>query len=555
MVVQQEEAQAKVLGSTGGNSGGGTTGGSTDESSEGGTTGGNTGGNSGGGTTGGNTGGNSGGGTTGGSTGGNSGGSTTGGNTGGNSSGGTSGGNSATEDTAKLTVKMSGNGTIILNSSTITEYIYSVDVTKGSTVTLSAKEAIGYRFIHWTDGENELSTNATESFTVNADRTVMAVFEKVYTVTFTRNGNGSITFDGTDYTTSVTKVEVTAGTYTVTATPDEGWYFVKYVKDSISTSSTSYKLSVTANTEIEVDFAEEETTVIVSYCEKETGRVFFSEAVTKGSSLTPPTEKLYRTGKTFKGWELNGKLYEGNMGDTEFYYDPTGTNTSLSDAEEEATQTGDVTAYAYYVVDNPTVTVTIDGGTITKTDGTKTTDGSVTVNNGDMVTISVNIPSGKYFEEWVNKETQTKINSLEEFSMTITEDISLEAKFSDSLVTAEPSVYFTGSKYTFNSTGNKYSIYYACDIPEGYEKIEWGMMTSIVASDSEMLLDNPDVKHYADTNDSTKSELVALKTMTIGANNWIANHNTVRIRIYATIKNPAGSTYTIYSDEILKFEF
>jgi hypothetical protein len=46
----------------------------------------------------------------------------------------------------------------------------------GATCTLMATPATDYRFVNWTEGGNEVSTNASYSFAVNANRTLVANF-------------------------------------------------------------------------------------------------------------------------------------------------------------------------------------------------------------------------------------------------------------------------------------------------------------------------------------------------------------------------------------------
>ena len=49
----------------------------------------------------------------------------------------------------------------------------------GQTVTLTASPAEGYEFEEWTEGSEELSSNATYSFTADADRSLVAYFEEL----------------------------------------------------------------------------------------------------------------------------------------------------------------------------------------------------------------------------------------------------------------------------------------------------------------------------------------------------------------------------------------
>jgi uncharacterized repeat protein (TIGR02543 family) len=88
---------------------------------------------------------------------------------------------------------------------------------EGTTVTLTATPAAGYRFDHWEGSVNSNSTSIT--ITMNADKTVVAVFIKTYTLTVTINpaGGGSVSPGGGTFD--------TGSNLTLTATPALGYRF------------------------------------------------------------------------------------------------------------------------------------------------------------------------------------------------------------------------------------------------------------------------------------------------------------------------------------------
>lgn len=133
---------------------------------------------------------------------------------------------------------------VIPNSYTIS---VSADPAAGGTVTgggtfeenqqctVVATASEGYDFVKWTEGGNEASTQASFTFTVTADRTLVAHFEAQPIPTYTVTISPLITHG----TVSVSPVgEVEAGTtMTLTVTPDEGYELeslMAFNKDDVS---------------------------------------------------------------------------------------------------------------------------------------------------------------------------------------------------------------------------------------------------------------------------------------------------------------------------------
>ena len=118
----------------------------------------------------------------------------------------------------------------------------------GATATLQATPSAGYRFVRWTDGTNELSTDNPYSFIVTDDAELVAEFEiATYTLTYSAGEGGSISGEATQtvtYGQSGTEVE---------AVPADGYKFLRW-SDGLTTtkrtdSNVSADLSVTAEFE------------------------------------------------------------------------------------------------------------------------------------------------------------------------------------------------------------------------------------------------------------------------------------------------------------------
>ena len=110
----------------------------------------------------------------------------------------------------------------------------------GSTCTLIATANPGYSFMYWTQNGNQVSSNATYSFTVAGDCDLVAHFSPPLTITASTTpsmGGGSVTGGGIyDY----------GATCTLTATANPGYSFIKWTMNGSTISYLSpFSFSVT----------------------------------------------------------------------------------------------------------------------------------------------------------------------------------------------------------------------------------------------------------------------------------------------------------------------
>ncbi len=126
-------------------------------------------------------------------------------------------------------------------------------VEKGKPVTLTATANEGYHFVNWTKDDVEVSTKATDTFTATANGEYVANFAiNTYAITATAN-------PGTGGSASVSAATVEHGGETrLTATPNAGYYFVKWTKGTEDVSSENpYTInSVTSDAEYIANFEE-----------------------------------------------------------------------------------------------------------------------------------------------------------------------------------------------------------------------------------------------------------------------------------------------------------
>ena len=114
---------------------------------------------------------------------------------------------------------------------------------QGSSVTLTATPANGYRFIAWTENDEQISTDENFKFIADHDRTLVAIFMPIskptYTVHVSSAQGGTVEGSG-----SYKEGE----TVTVNAVPDNGYRFRRWEENSVQVS-TEARYSFAAETD------------------------------------------------------------------------------------------------------------------------------------------------------------------------------------------------------------------------------------------------------------------------------------------------------------------
>lgn len=182
----------------------------------------------------------------------------------------------------------------------------------GTLVTLTATPSAGYRFVKWTENGTQVSTSATYTFTITADRTLSAVFEPLsYTVSVSANptAGGTVTGAGTyQYRTRVK----------LTATANAGYRFDKWTKKNASTGAfedapndvdhcteNPYKFDMgSANATYRAEFIKTYTVTATSTLEGVT--VTGGDTYDTGAQVTVKVSGTIPTGYRFKCWTVNG---------------------------------------------------------------------------------------------------------------------------------------------------------------------------------------------------------------------------------------------------------
>ena len=243
----------------------------------------------------------------------------------------------------------------------------------GDNCTVIATPANGYTFLRWTENGNQVSTNATYTFTVTGNRTLVAQFQQQsYTITATANptNGGTVTGGGTfNYGQSCT----------LTATPATGYTFVRWTKNGMQVSTNAtYTFTVTESAAYVAQFSVQSFTVSVSANPTDGGTLTGGGTFNYGQNCT--VTATANTGYNFVNWTEGGNVVSTN---THFTFPVTSNRTLVANFTLQTFQ----------------ITATVDpaeGGTAT---------GGGTYNYGDEVTITVETNEDWAFQNWTENGT------------------------------------------------------------------------------------------------------------------------------------------------------
>lgn len=334
------------------------------------------------------------------------------------------------------------------------------DYNTGDTCTVIAQAQSGYRFVNWTENGEVVSTNARYSFTVTESRDLIANFEQetvpsyTITVTATPNAGGTVTGGG-----SYTR----GSSCTLTATPNEGYNFVKWTKGS-STASVStnptYTFSVTGAATYKANFAAD----VVNY-EVVTRSDPSSGGTTTGGGIFRDGESCTirataNTGYAFVEWQ-DGTTHTRVSTNSEYTFTVDGNKSYVAIFE--------VTTPRYTVTTRKSYTGTLDY----EGDDIGTVSGGGQYESGNSCTISAtpNTNNGFIFVGW-SIEPQIPVDpSASTITFNVTRDMVCTANFKPQY-DLSISVDGTGGSVRGNYLGsNRYALIARAD--DGYTFDGW----------------------------------------------------------------------------------
>lgn len=132
-----------------------------------------------------------------------------------------------------LTIEVAGDGNVEVDE---VEYTIPITVFEGESLSIEALPGMGYMFNGWT-GDLE-SSNASESITMDSDKTIIATFIPIPQFTLTVNiiGEGEVNVDGFAYSSPISAYQDVE--MALTATSFDNYEFEGWSGDLVSTSAS-----------------------------------------------------------------------------------------------------------------------------------------------------------------------------------------------------------------------------------------------------------------------------------------------------------------------------
>jgi len=306
----------------------------------------------------------------------------------------------------------------------------------GSIVNLNATPNAGYEFLSWTENGSRVSTSSTYSFTVNANRALVANFTNntsyVVSATATPSAGGNVSGNGTYSFGSLV---------TMNASPVTGYRFVNWTENGMQVSTSSvYNFTINSNRTLVANFTPIIYSILTSVSPLTGGTVSGNGTYNNGSIASLTATSL--TGYSFTNWTEGGTVVSTNP----IYSFTVSGNRTLTANFKIITNTISVTA-------SPT-----EGGSVS---------GGGTYNFGSSVTLTATPGNGYNFVNWTENGTQVSSSINYSFSInsnsTIVANFILKPNTSGILASATPAsggtvsgagAYSNGSVATLTTTPN-----------------------------------------------------------------------------------------------------
>ena len=343
---------------------------------------------------------------------------------------------------------------------------------EGQSCTVVATPNANYTFTNWTEGGTVVSTNASYTFNVTANRTLVANFTYVtptYTITVSANpaNGGNATGGGTFQQ---------GQSCTVVASPNTNYTFTNWTENgSVVSTNASYTFTVNANRTLVAHFTYDPPTYTINVSANPTngGNVTGGGTFQQGQSCTVSATPA--ANYTFTNWTENG-------------------NVVSTSASYNFTVTGNRTLVANFTYVPPTYTITVSadptvGGNVT---------GDGTYQQGVSCMLTATAAPGYVFVNWTKNGVQVSPNAT--YTFTVTESANYIAHFQEFIcdvptdVTAQTSFYFDVTvEWTGTSTAQTYKVYRNGElIAQGYpntnyfdESLDYGNYCYTIVSECE----------------------------------------------------------------------
>jgi len=320
----------------------------------------------------------------------------------------------------------------------------------GTQVTLTASAYAGYTFENWTENGSVVSTNASYTFTVTSNHSLVANFTGLsYTVTTSSSPMNSGTTTGAGIYIYNTQVSVTAN-------PATGYSFINWTENGnpVSTSMT-YTFAITANRNLVANFGIFQVYNISTLSNPANG------GTTSGGGAFSQGSQATVVATPNQGWMFLNWTENGNVVSTTASY--------TFDVFSDRTLTANFGLQTYSI---STTAIPSNGG-ITTGDGTYTI--------GSLVTVVADANPDFVFVDW--EENSTSVSSDSSYAFTANANRYLVANFrqvctvtvavnpSQAGVVSGGGVYNAGEQVTVQATAN-----------EGWAFLYWTENGNVVAT-------------------------------------------------------------------------
>ena len=324
----------------------------------------------------------------------------------------------------------------------------------GSIVTLSAAPGTGYSFTNWTENGVIVSTSPAYSFTIIADRTLVANF-------MLNPGTASIITSAAPSTygsVSDSKTYAYGSVAAVTATPNSGYSFTNWTESGIVVSTNpTYNFTVAGSRTLIANFTVITNNISLTVSPVAAGTVEGAGTYNYGSAVT--LKAIPATGYRFVNWTENGT----EVSNSSIYSFAINTNRNI---------VANFTLNTFSILISPTPAA---GGVLS---------GGRTYDYGSVATLNASASAGYIFTGWT--EGGTLVNSDSTYSFTVTQNRTLLANFilrtQMIFVTASPAEGGTVSGGGTYEYGNVLTLY---TIPmNGYRFANWSENGSVISTSS-----------------------------------------------------------------------
>jgi len=268
---------------------------------------------------------------------------------------------------------------------------------QGQSCTVTATPATGFTFLRWTENGSQVSTNASYTFNVTGNRSLVAQFQALpqnYTITVNANPLLGGTVSG-------------GGTYqqgqscTVHATANTGYTFTNWTENgNVVSTNANYSFTVNSNRTLVANFTVQSYTITATANPTDGGTVAGGGTFNYSQSCTLTATPA--TGYNFVRWTKNGQQVSTNANYT------FNVTESAAFVAQFQLQSCAVFTSAYPV----------EGGT---------TSGGGSYLYGDNVTVTATANEGYNFINWV--EDEEVVSTEANYSFTVTGSRSLTAIF------------------------------------------------------------------------------------------------------------------------------